>query len=1132
MTAPLTPDVPTSGLHVTAVLLAERIDDALIDALWALADQDLPADALVVLDATPAGDLTDRLPRSQALIDHLPMTTVVRVSPGSDLRVALPEAVMAADAAAADEVDPDTSALWLLTGATVPERDALAHLAATIAGSHSVGMAAPKLTDANRTSRLQRFGIQVTRSGRLQLNPRPGQPDQQQFDDRVDALAAPAEGLLLRRTTYADLGAHCSTLGPLGSDLDYGWRAQLAGHRVELSPRARVRLGTAYALVPSAAERRDARRVALARGPILSAPLRALWMALSTAAVALGLAVLKRPAAARRQAGDLIALLDPWRPAAARWRTRGRRRVRHRDLRGLFVTPSQARARARDRLHDVLVPRRAGARAPASRSPGETRPLISSPAVWGTLVVAGLAAAAARTLPGSLDAGLATGFHGGQLRPLSSDAAALWHSWWDGWVGSGAGVTGPGAPGSGILALLTWLFQALPGDAGPNPAGRVVGLLVMASLPLAALSAYAAARVATDSRLPRAAVALLWVVNPVAVTALAQGRLGPLAALVALPVVLAGLVSMTRPSVRPGVMAMTALAAAGLATVLPGTLALVGALTLGLVLAGGRVARVRAVGFVPLVALAAAPTLLRLKEQPAGLLAGWGALASQDAPPPWQLALLHPGPTTPDGSALAGTGDYRMWLAVPVLALGVLGLARPARRPRFAAAAALLALGGLALALASPHLQVGTATDATVLSPWPGIGLLVFVAGLLGAGLLAFDDPASADSRVAQPAAGRHAPAHRAAAPVAPGAAWRAPAAIVAGLGGLALAGHLAWSGLGTGLSPAADPRPAVAIDQAVGPAATRTLTLRPDTGTPSAPTGLTYDLIGREPGLPARDLSVAAADAHLERQIAALVDASANGIGADPARGLAQWAIGFVVADGELGAPLIRQLDATSGLTRIGDYRGRPVWRVEPESVADRLAPARVRLVPATSPAPGWGSTVPVAGSHAATRAPLSGQGTLVIAEPAGWADRAVVSASGTRLAATVSADGLVTYAVPAGADAVRIAVPPQHRLGQWAYLAALLLLVYLAIPLGAPPRSVAAAAGATSIGAPSAAPSAPSPASAGAPDSGASITHVPQPAAPAPDAPAPVARTAEGAGPEPRHTGNDHDALDEEPA
>lgn len=1051
MTAPLTPDVPASGLHVTAVLLAERIDDALIDALWALADQDLPADALVVLDATPAGDLTERLPRSQALLDQLPTTTVLRVRPGTDLREGLPDAVAAADAAAGDAANPGTSALWLLTGATVAEHDALGHLAATLAGSHSVGMAAPKLTDANRTSRLQRFGIQITRSGRLQLDPRPGQPDQQQYDDRVDALAAPAEGLLLRRTTYADLGAHRSTLGSLGRDLDFGWRAQLAGHRVELSPRARVRLGTAYASVPSASDRRDARRVALARGPILTAPIRALWIALSTAAVALGLAVLKRPAAARRQAGDLIAVLDPWRPIAARWRTRGRRRVRHRDLRGLFVTSSQARARARDRLHDVLVPRRAGSRAPAPSAPGEARPLISSPAVWGTFLIAGLAATAARTLPGSLDAGLTAGLHGGQLRPLSSDAAALWHSWWDGWVGSGLGVAGPGAPGSGILALLTWLFQALPGEAGPNPAGRVIGLLMMASLPLAALITYAAARVGTERRLPRAVVALLWVVNPVAVTALAQGRLGPLAALVALPIVLAGVVSMTRPAVRPGVMAMTALATAGLATVLPGTLALAGALTLGLLLAGGRVARVRAIGFLPLVALAAAPTLLRLRERPAGLLSGWGGLASEATPPPWQLALLHAGPTTPDGSALGGPGDYRVWLAVPVLVLGVLGLARPTRRPGLAAASALLALGGLALALASPHLQVGTAADGTSLTPWPGIGLLVVVAGLLGAGLLAMDDPAPATGRVGHP--------------VTPGAAWRVPAVVVAGLGGLALAGQFAWSGLGSGLSPALDPRPAVASDQATGDAATRTLILRPKTETASAPSGLTYDLIGREPGIPARDLPTDSGNRQLERQIAALVDAGANGIGADPARGLAQWAIGFVVADGELGAPLIRQLDATSGLTRIGDYRGRPVWRVEPESGAERLAPARVRWVPAASPAPGWGSTVPVTGSHAATREPLTGQGTLVIAEPAGWAGRAVVSASGTRLAATVSADGLLTYAVPAGADAVRIAVPPQHRLGQWAYLAALLLLVYLAIPLGAPPRSVAAAAGAPAV-------------------------------------------------------------------
>ena len=213
-----------------------------------------------------------------------------------------------------------------------------------------------------------------------------------------------------------------------------------------------------------------------------------------------------------------------------------------------------------------------------------------------------------------------------------------------------------------------------------------------------------------------------------------------------------------------------------------------------------------------------------------------------------------------------------------------------------------------------------------------------------------------------------------------------------------------------------------------------------------------TYALLGREPGPVARDLAIEAPPRTLDAMVSALLDPALSGPDSDPVGALARWAVGFVIVDPLVGDQVIRRLDASAGLTRIGDYLGQAVWRVETSGAEGRQVPARVRLSTGTA----WGSTLAVTGDHSATRATLPGTGgTLVVAELPGWAQHARVSVDGQRLRAQTGPDGQVVYAVPTGARELRIIVTPHHRLLGWAYVAVLLLLAYLAIPLGAPPRT-----------------------------------------------------------------------------
>ena len=205
------------------------------------------------------------------------------------------------------------------------------------------------------------------------------------------------------------------------------------------------------------------------------------------------------------------------------------------------------------------------------------------------------------------------------------------------------------------------------------------------------------------------------------------------------------------------------------------------------------------------------------------------------------------------------------------------------------------------------------------------------------------------------------------------------------------------------------------------------------------------YTVMGREPALPAADLTDAATDVpDLTDAIAQLTDpAGAPPLGAVAT--LARWGIGFVVLPAPTPAAVEHRLDATDLLSRVGDYNRAAVWRVEPAAISATLvAPSRLRIERGNA-----SELVPAMGAHAAMAAAVRGGGTLVVAEPADWAKAAVVRADGARLTATVRA-GQPTYALPAAATHLDISLPTPHPTLGWLYAALVALVVYAAIPLG----------------------------------------------------------------------------------
>lgn len=1031
---------------MTAVLVLRGPAAALQETLDSLARQTRSPERLVVVDPGLDGNAVETVRAHRAVAEAIPSITIVTVPRVASLAYAVRSALAQVATTGGDQDDPATH-VWVLTSDSAAAPMTLARLLDAVRRSPSVGAAGPKLLDWTRAGALRSVGLQLTRSGRVIPSPAPGEPDQGQYDRRTDVLAVPATGMLVERGLLDELAGTERSFGDFGADVDFSWRAQQSGRRVVVVPRATLRTGAvpapdeAVPLDSPTRMRRQARRVALARCAWWSLPLLAAWIVLSSTVAGVALLLAKRPRAAWAEFSDIGAVLTPGRVLGARWRSRGTRQVRRRDLQGLFVPPRTVLRHTTDLIHDevALEPGRVDSSKALEVETGpvadEAQDLNVLGATWasraarnpGLLVVLAMtvvSALATRRIGGSLGERLDNGLAGGEAVGARAGAASLWHAWLDGWHGAGLGSGGEQGPHLVVLAGLSWVAAHLPLVSAPaSPAGTVVTVLVTLALPLAALTAYLGARVVTHSRLPRALAALAWSTTPVLATAVGSARVGGIVAAVLLPLVGAGVALAARRSGTTTATAATVLAAAVLGAFAPALLVLVLVAGVGVVLAGHGWARVRGLAIAVGPVLLLGPWVATLVERPALVFTGpglsvWGTAQAL----PWQIALLHPG----------GPGSYPVLLSVPLVVAGLLGLLRSGRRGRAANVVAVVGLLGLGYAVAAPriHLAVvpeGAPDAGQPITAWAGTGVLVLALALLTAALMGADGLAVSRARGGWQALVR----------------WPVAGALVAAV--LVSGGWLTWRSVGDQLQGWQDPRPAVAVDQAESGIGNRMLFLAPDGE------GLTYQLLGSEVSDLTRSLPTPAADrpssATLAAAISSLFAQGAAPAAVSPAADLSDQAIGFVGLRTEATDPRIRALDATAGMSRLGEHDGVLFWRVLPgggRAADDAVAPSRARLVTKASE-----QALPVSGPHSAleVRSVVPQGASLVLAESSRWVRHARVTVDGQVLAPTGED---AAYALPAGPATISVEVLPTSSTWRFAQGLLLLVVVFLAVPFG----------------------------------------------------------------------------------
>jgi GT2 family glycosyltransferase len=665
---------------VLVVLVAKDASRWLRGCLQSLANQSHDRLGIVAVDNASA-DGTRKL-LAQALGEQ----RVLRLEQDRGLAGAARAALNLPAAAAADYV-------LLLHDDTALAPDAVARMvdaAEGLVGVERVGVVGPKVVDWDDPRLLREVGRSTDRFGHPYTPLQEGERDQGQYDRVLEVLFVSSCAMLISREAWQRTGAFDERYGGHHDDLDFCWRARLAGFRVLMTPLALARhRGASARGEREQGHRHRSSRYFAERAGLASmlkdyGLLTLLW--LMPVYAVLGVARLVFLALSRRfeDAYDLLAAWG-WNllhlPGTVRRRVRAQsvRSVRDRSVHR-FMAPTFRLPRWFERAEEFLDEGfdelgdeeevRPASRRAASIAAGH--PVLIASALGMVL-----GALAMRHLVGPEPIG------GGALAAFPAAADGFFRELVSGVRTTGLGGAQPASPALAALGGASWL--AFGGTA-------LAQKVVLGALPpLAAILAYRSFARQTGRTGSAVVAAGAFALSGFSLWAFSEGRIGLLVGLAALPVVWERLdASFGRPRperpirVAVGLGVAVAIAAAFEPGLLLGLGLLAGAHLIG--------ARRRGRGLALAIlgsaaaALLAFPVLADVASDPGATLGSF--VGTSD---PWSVLRLVPG-EAPGTWALAGF--------LPLSAAICLGAARGEHRAR-AWRAALVVIAGTGLAWSS-----------------------------------------------------------------------------------------------------------------------------------------------------------------------------------------------------------------------------------------------------------------------------------------------------------------------------------------------------------------------------------------------------------------------------------------------
>ena len=874
--------------------------------------------------------------------------------------------------------------LWLLHDDCEPAPDALEHLVRAASRDRTVVVLGPKVLDGQDRRTLREVGVSIDRAGRRITGIDPGEIDQGQHDHKRAVLAVGSAGMLVRRDVWERLRGFDPRLRLFRDDVDFCWRVQAAGARVqvvtdavvyhhELAGRRRRPIDGANA---RRLDRQNALYVLAVNLPLL-AMLRVVGGCVIGSLVRAAYFLLtKQLDQAAAYAFSVLWLFGhPVRLFKAR-RRRARGMAEGYTAVRLFIQPARTLNKLAEKIAGLISngpPQATGGRHQATEESEEDeqfedtqsvmRRIIGHPGVQLVTALLLVSLIAERRLLGASPLG------GGALVPAWGGAAALWHKYLAGFHAVSVGSTASAPP---YLAIVAALATVLGGQAW-----LAVDVLLLGSVPLAGLTAYLASRRLVTATPARVLLAASYALLPVATGAVAAGRLGTSAAFTLLPLIGLNAGRMLTAAPRQarraawatGLLIALASAFAPLTWVL-GVVFAIGVLAATRWLAAADPLNAAIVIVTPFFVLF--PWSLHLLADPAAFLseAGLapGGLTTTGLTPAALLALSPGGPGVPP-----------LWVTVG-LGLAVVATVLHGRRTGLVIAGWTVASAGLLAATLVSRVRVTPLVGGQASDGWPGVAVALAALGLLLASAPAaqrlteivtnFGEIAKSggQSPAAPHRSAGYGPSVRLAACAALAAAATAP---------LLVAAYWVKDGVQGPVGSVTGPvLPAFVAAASTSGQQYRTLILRPDHGG-LASGGLDYTVVRQgDPSLGDPELGIdSAAGAALSRQVAALGAPDGADAG-DPGLVLGDFGIRWVLLPGPVSPVLAQRLDAAMGLIALSKAPTYDLWQVTGPV-------ARVRAVAPDGTVTALSSSAP---NGSAITVPASG-GTLVLAEPyGGW--------------------------------------------------------------------------------------------------------------------------------------------------
>ena len=893
--------------------------------------------------------------------------------------------------------------IWLLHDDFAPDSQCLERLVRAVDDAPSVAVVGPKLRGWHDRSHLLEIGVSIAGNGSRWTSLERRERDQGQHDGVHDVLSVSTAGMLVRRDVWEELEGLDPNISMFRDDVDFGWRARVAGHQVrcvtdafgfhaEAVSTERRALDVQGALRrPHLLDRRQGAYVLLANCSPARVPIVFLRLVFATIVRAVAYLFAKLPGYALDEiAGLLLFISRPDLLRQARRARKARRLLPARAVRS-YLAPfgSQTRS-AIEGLRDLLLrgwnravqPRTSytviteGDEDFAVQEEPLARRILVRPGVSLFVALSVVSLIAGRDRLGSISGGVLLPSTRGGLPLGSTDLFAYFV---DAWHQVGLGSSTPAPAWVAIIGLASALV-------GGNVANFITALFLLA-LPAIAMSMYALLRSRVQQHWYAAAGALLYAISPPVLTSITAGRMAGIVIALLLPLAIKMLLSPVWTWRRIWIAGLVLAVGAGFAPIV---------LLVALVVATARIYFFREEWqrWASIVAIAFA------------LNSPW-SFAGIGHPSRW---LSEPGIALGGGSPLAllglnpgGLGAPPVWLVSTLVLAGLLLFALGRQHMLVITAGSFLALAQLLASLSVKLHDSGGPMRVYVGS------LLVIVIGVLIYALIS-----SIEEIVAEFSSSQVGMRHFAAGLVLLTSTFTAVAAT-------------SWFLITD--APLRGGRneilPAFVAELSRTQEQKRTLVL--DASGSQTHFGL---LRGDELHLADADIAGKNPEAFTDAVSTLLAGSDQQTVDL-----LNRYNIGFILMLNPVDQEVARTLDSVGGLTRLSVSDGKILWQVGG-------AHGLVRLIDSEK------NVSALAQDGDDLRFNVPGPGVLQLSERAAGGWRAV--ASGKRLAAVPSDDGMQAFAIP-GADSVVISYDsPAHRAGLTLALATLLAALIVIAPGG----------------------------------------------------------------------------------